>query len=1071
MRKFISFFIKYPIWSNAIIIVVLGFGLMNMFNMRHSFFPEMPSNRILVTVQYPGASPEEMEEGVTTKIEESLRNVTGIDKITSTSSENFAKINVYTYTDEDIDDMVQKVKNAVDGVNGLPAGAEKPMVIKNEGGMMSTASFISLSGPDDLKKLKEIGDEVERDFLASSAISEVQKFGYTDLIISVEIREADLQRHNLTLNQISMAISTSNLDISAGTIKTKDEEMLIRSMNRSTDPEDIGNIVLYAQPDGHKIRVKDVADVQLTFSELPSKSYVNRKRSVTYIINKLPNDDLSEIAAFTEDYVEKFNEENDEYEMKIMFQFSDMLDERIDMLSINLLWGLFWVVLILSLFLRSRLSFWVAFGIPFSFIGMFALGALYGMTVNMISLFGMIMVIGILVDDGIVIAENIYAHYERGKTPMQAALDGTMEVMSSVFTSVITTVAAFSFLFFVEGGMSFMAEMAFAVVACLLLSLVEAFLILPSHLSHDSILKPLDIKFYKKIRSFLERCINKVRDGYAALLKFFLKRYRAWVFFPLIFIGVVLFLLVSGVIGWTLFENPPFDSITLEAAFKPGETEEQTEEFLWYAHDVIDSIGRELIEETGHEVISYVSMTVGTTEGLGESGPHAGVIRVSTEQSDDVDTRAIANRIKDRISEDWKQRLEKLKVGGQEQFGAAIEVSLISEDDNALVKCSEELISRMQEMQGVNDIVSNHGLGNRELHVALKPKAQLLGLTVNDILGQIRQGFFGTEVQRLILGRDEVKLWVRYPKSDRSTLSQLDNVMIRTNSGQSFPFYEVAEYEIQRGQVAINHLDGKQEIRVSADVADNSKIGTITQDLYNEVIPELLQEYPEVTSAMGGQGEEGMDSIKWFAFAFGASIVMMMIILSLNFNSFYQARLILMVIPVGFFGAVLGHGIEGFNFSTLGLFGVIALAGVLVNDSVVMLDTYNRLLRSGVNPKEAAFECGKARFRPVILTTITTVAGLYPLIAESSFQAQFLVPMAITIAYGVLFGTIILLLFFPPLILFFNDMKRTRWWLWRGGKYPPTRMEAEPVTKLMKREKELDEFNRMLDQGVKGGEL
>ncbi|MBL4705860.1 MAG: efflux RND transporter permease subunit, partial [Flavobacteriales bacterium] len=974
-------------------------------------------------------------------------------------SENFAVINVLTYTNEDVDDMVQKVKNAVDAINGLPIGAEQPLVIKNEGGMMSVASFISLSGPDDLHRLKEIGDKVERDFLGSSYISEVKKFGYTDLILSVEIRESDLQRYNITFDQIVLAISRSNLDISAGTIKTKDEDLLIRSMNRSTDPNDIGNIVIFAQPDGHKIRIRDVADVTLDFTDLPSKTYVNRKRSVTYMVNKLPNDDLKKIASFTNKYVEDFNAEHEEYEMKIMFQFSDMLAERIDMLSINLAWGLFWVVIILSLFLRSRLSFWVAFGIPFSFIGMFALGAIYGMTINMISLFGMIMVIGILVDDGIVIAENIYAHYEKGKSAMQAALDGTMEVMSSVFTSVITTVAAFSFLFFVEGGMAFMSEMAFAVVACLLLSLVEAFLILPSHLSHDYILKPIKIKWYQRFRSFLEKGIDKVRDFYAYLLRGIIKRYRLWVFFPLMFIIVVGVMLSTGVIGWTLFENPPFDSIILEAAFKPGETEEQTEEFLWYAHDIVDSIGRELKNELGADVISYVSLTVGTSEGLGEVGPHAGILRVSTEIADGVDTRDIANRIKNSISDSWKQRLEKFKVGGQEQFGAAVSVSFISDDDKQLADCTAEFMKQLEKVSGVNDILSNDGVGNRELHVSLKPKASLLGLTVNDILSQIRQGFFGAEAQRLILGRDELKVWVRYPKSDRRNLNQLDNVMIKTINGQTYPFYELAEYEIRRGEVGINHLNGKMEIRVSADVTDNSKIGAISDDIYSTIIPEIIKDYPEVQTAMGGQGEEGMDGIKWFLFAFAASIVMMLIILSLNFSSFYQARLIVMVIPVGFFGAVLGHGIEGFNFSMLGLFGVIALAGVLVNDSVVMLDTYNRLLRNGVDPKIAAYECGKSRFRPVILTTITTVAGLYPLILEDSFQAQFLVPMAITIAYGVLFGTLILVFFFPPLILFLNDMKRSRWWLWRGGKYPPSRMEVEPVFKHMKREKEMENIS------------
>jgi len=1000
--------------------------------MRHSFFPEMESNRLSIMVAYPGASPQEMEEGVTTKLEEALKTISGIEEITSTSTENFSTIYVECYTDEDIDEMLTKVKNAVDGVNGLPIASEQPLVIKNEAGRMSMASFISLSGPDDLDVLKEVGDKVERDFLNSSVISDLQKFGYPDKEIVVEIRESDLQRYNLSFNQVVLAINSNNLDFSGGTIKTDAEELFIRAMNRSSDPKDIEDIVIFAQPDGNKVKIRDVANVSLDFAEVTVKSYVNSKRSVTYLINKLPNDDLSKIAEFTENYVRDFN-----------------------------LNGLLLVVFVLSLFLRIRLSLWVAFGIPFSFIGMFAFGAVYGMTINMISLFGMIMVIGILVDDGIVIAENIYAHYERGKTPMKAALDGTLEVMSSVFTSVITTIVAFGFLFFVEGRMAFMAEMAFAVVACLLLSLVEAFLILPAHLSHNWVLSNESRTKSKGIRFRLEKGIDWLRDGYAYLLRGIIKRYRAWVFFPLVFILFTVFLQAKGYIGWTWFENPPFDSITLAAAFKPGETAGQTEDFLWYAQGKIDSLGVLLEQELDEKVITYVSLTVGNASSLGEIGPHAGLIRVSTESSDNIDTRSIANRIKACISEDWQNRLEKFSVGGEEQFGKPISISITSEDAFVLSDCARWLTNELENIGGLNDVIDNSGIGNRELQVSLKPKARLLGLTLNDVLGQIRQGFFGAEAQRLILGRDEIKVWVRYPKSGRSSLSNIDNVRIKTNTGQSFPFYELAEYTIKRGKVEINHLDGRQEIEISADVTDMTKVGDYSSKIYSEIVPQIAEKFPDVKVSMRGQSEEGMESVYWFMIAFVAAIIMMMIILSLNFKSFYQARLILMVIPVGFYGAraIMGHGIEGFNFSTLGLFGVIALAGVLVNDSVVMLDTYNRFLRQGMDVKKAAYECGKQRFRPVILTTITTVAGLYPLILESSFQAQFLVPMAITIAYGVLFGTLILIFFFPALILFFADMKRSRWWLWRGGKYPPARIEVEPVSKIMKREQLMADFD------------
>ena len=569
MKKLIAYFIKFPIWANALIVITGIVGLLSLFLMPKSFFPEMNPNRVYIAVSYPGASPKEIEEGITTRIEESLNGIQKVKEITSKSSENVSNITVTGEEGIDVDEMLQDVKNAVDGITQFPAGAEKPIVYaqtsRGMGGMSNVVGFYSLYGPDNLWELKKMAEKIERELLASKEISQIEVIGYPPVIIAVDIRENDLLKYGLNFNFISNVIRMSNIDLSGGSVKTNEEEIIIRSMNRSTDPEIVKEIVIFAKPDGDVIKLKDIADVKLDFSEVPMKNYVNGKRGVSFIVKKTVDEDLDKIADEMSSYISKFNKKQEKFKMRSLFQFADLLDQRIDTLSNNLVIGLFLVCLVLGLFLSLRLSLWVAFGIPFSFIGMISFGILYGMTINMISLFGMILVVGILVDDGIVIAENIYAHFERGKSPMRAALDGTSEVMNAVFTSVLTTVFAFSTLLFVGGEMEMMEEMAFSVIACLLFSLIEAFLILPSHLASKKILKPNDSKF----RNLLNKGVKYVRDGYGRVLEKMLKRHRLHVWGPMGFIFLIVVLFNFGWIRWTFFPSIPFDSILVEFTYQP----------------------------------------------------------------------------------------------------------------------------------------------------------------------------------------------------------------------------------------------------------------------------------------------------------------------------------------------------------------------------------------------------------------------------------------------------------------------------------------------------------------------
>tara|TARA_B100000902_G_scaffold399296_1_gene469487 strand:+ start:942 stop:4127 length:3186 start_codon:yes stop_codon:yes gene_type:complete len=1060
MRKLIGYFIKNTIYANAIIIITAIAGILSLSMMPKSFFPEMSPNQIYVNVSYPGASPEEIEEGITTRIEESLNGIEGIKEITSASSENYSSVTIEIYEGIDIDETLQNVKNSVDAIYSFPQGAEKPIVRRQKsrgmGGMANMVGFYALTGPNDLWQLKEKADKIEQNLLNDDEISQIEVIGYAPIIISVEIDEATLLKYNTNFDAISNAIRLSNIDISGGSIKTQKDEIIIRSNNRNTTKAGVDNIVVFSEINGDIVRLKDIAKVSLEFSDIPIKAYVNGKRAINFMIQKTSDEDLKKIANSIQKYIIKFNNENSEFEIVTLFQFADMLDQRIATLSDNLLLGLFLVAIVLGLFLSFRLSLWVAFGIPFSFIGMISFGILYGMTINMISLFGMILVVGILVDDGIVIAENIYSHFERGKSPFNAALDGTMEVITPVFTSVLTTVFVFSTLLFVGGQMEMMQEMAFSVIAALLFSLIEAFLILPSHLASRSVLKKDTSNKYINLKRSVEKKVEQLRNWYTKINTKFVQNYRKHVWTPVIMMVIVISLLATGVIRWTFFPEIPFNEVKIEFSYKPGEREFRSENFLWYIDTIINNYHQELIQKYNDSIFTDISLTVGFTENLGVSGPHVGSVRLSIKENDLISTIDISNELQKRIHPDSITIMEKISVGGVQQFGKAVSISLQSEDDQELKKAVNWLKDRIRSINMVKEIMDNGGVGNREIHLKLKEKAYALGLNEANIMKQIRQGFFGEEVQRLIIGRDEVKIWLRYPEKNRNSIEDLNKVKIKTISGGIYPLEELADYKYKRGKVKINHINGKKEIRVDASLYNSEFSAEVNDEIEREYLSILKNYYPNVNYKIMGQAEEAADSGKRLGIAFLISIILITLTISLNFKSFYQARLILMVVPLGVFSAILGHGIIGKPFSMMSVWGVIALIGILVNDAIVMLDRYNRNLEEGLNITDAVIGAGTSRFRAIILTTITTFVGLAPLIMETSFQAQFLVPMAISVAFGVLFGTIMLLLYFPSLILYFNDIRRARLWLWNGGNIPPAKIEVEPVTKLKQRQIEIE---------------
>ncbi len=1043
MKKAIELFVRYPFYANLIIVFLLVVGGYSLFSMKMSSFPERPSRYIYVTVSYPGASPIEMEEGITSRIEEAVRAIPGIYELNSSSSENSTSVSIEILPGYDIDEALIEVKNAVDGISSFPSAAERPIVYKRR--TTSPAMRILVTGDVGLQTLKTYAQKIEEDFLASGVVSQVTISGYPDLEISVEAKEDDLMRYGITFSEIANAISNNNQDVSGGQIRSMEEELLVRLRSRSADPNKIGDIILRANDDGSVIRIRDIAVVKKKFSDTPRK-VLKKGKPVVYInIQKLITEDLVEITKYVNDYVEDFNKKTPGVKIEIFRSFLEVLMSRLELLYVNGGQGLLLVVLVLGLMLSTRLSLWVAWGIPSSFLGMFIVANMMGITINMMSLFGMILVIGILVDDGIVIGENIFQHFEMGKSPMRSAIDGTMEVVPAVITSVLTTVVAFSPLIFITGRMEMMYEMAVIVILSLTFSLFEAFFVLPAHLGNKVVLnrKVFNAKA-KGIRKYTESAINWLKDyAYDRVIKLILEWRYIVIGIPLAMIIITAGLIGGRIIRTTFFPRMEFDDFNINIAFTPGTGQQKTMAYLERLDSIVWVVNEEMKKDYGfsNDIVENAIVTLGSGFDGDESGSHTGNIRVSPWDSEEsgISAYEIIQRINKKVG--VVPEAEKFTIGGSNRFGSPVSIGLLSRNAKELDQAQEFLIGKLQEMPRLKDVVNTNAMGKQEIRLDLKPRAYMLGLDEATIAAQVRQGFYGGQAQRLQEGRDELRIWVRYPAEDRQRLGQLEKMKIKTSDGE-YPLQELADYHMERGPVTISRFNGKREIRVEAEMTDpDDSAIEILDRIKLEIIPQLKRDFPGLTVEYQGQQKEsarsGNDLMKFFPPAFLAIVFILMI----NFKSFEQPLLILMLIPISILGAVWGHGIHGKPLSINSLWGIVALTGVIVNDAVVFLSKFNLLITEKWKVKEAIIEAGKNRLRPILLTSITTSLGLFPIILEKSFQAQFLIPMAISLVYGVAFGTLFILIFFPPLILVLNDIRRALRKLWHGREF--TRQEVE----------------------------
>jgi len=1038
MRNIITYFIKYPVSTNVLIFGFVVFGYFAMMNMGSSFFPLIKNRIITIQLVYPGASPEEVEEGIVLKIEDNLRGVTGVERFTSKSSENSGRITVEVLKGYDMDEAYRDVKNAVDQIASFPVDMEPIVVFKNEN--QNPAIDFAISGEGvSLKSLKQIARKIEDDLRGLGGISKVNLSGFPDEEIEIAVNETKLRGYKLTFDQVANAVKKANIDITGGTIKAKNEEYLIRGRAKEYYARDIDNILIKSDKSGRSVTLRDVATVTDRWSiTSPDVVEINGVKSVAVSITTTDSEDLIAVTQKVKNYIDEYNRTHTGVNLTITRNMSVILNARKDLLISNGMSGMILVLIFLSMFLNPRMAFWVAAGFPVAFLGMFIFANLSGVTINIISLFGMIVVIGILVDDGIVIAENVYHHYEKGKNPIQAAIDGTMEVVPAIVSAVLTTIIAFSAFFFLDGRMAdIFGELAFVVIATLSISLVEALIILPSHLAHSKALAT--VRRQNFIIKFFDKIMYWMRDKtYIPTLKVVLKNKTLSfaVIVSVFFLSVAA--IKGGVVSVTFFPNMERSTVAVKLKMPAGTKADITKAWLekiqaaanesniYFSSQRTDSL----------KIIENINLKVGPTTSDGSL-----TLLLLESETRNLAADIIVRDIKKRIGPTYG--VEYLTFGSGSHFGKPVSVAFLGNNMDELDLAKNELKDELKKIPALRDVMDNDPEGIKEINVKLKEKAYLLGLTLQDVLGQVRSGFFGKEVQRLQRGRDQVKIWVRYDEAYRTSISNLDDMRITTASGDKIPFSEIASYEIERGTVDINHIDGKREILVEADLMDENTSATdMMAEVSTNIVPDIAAKYPSVTVKYEGQNREAQKTAKSAKVVLSIAFFLIFAVITFTFRSFGQTTLIMLLIPFSSVGVIWGHWLHGMQINILSGLGIVALIGILVNDSLVFVGKLNNSLKEGASFDDALVNAGFSRFRPIFLTSLTTVAGLSPLIFfEKSLQAQFLIPMAISIAYGISFATVLTLLLLPVMLKSFNRLKLFIHWIWEGEWLKPEQVE------------------------------
>lgn len=1059
MKKIITYFIKYEVAVNVVIVALTIFGFVGMFSLKSSFFPLQESKIISINITYPGSAPEEIEEGIILKIEDNLKGIEGIDRTTAVARESGGSITIEIEYGEDIDDMLIEVKNAVDRVPNFPIGMEPLIVAKNEN-IRETIEF-SVSGKDiPLKTLKDISYKIESDLRMLDGISQIELRGFPNEEIEIALSQDALLAYNLSFDEVAQKVAASNLLSTGGTIKTQKEDYLIRANTRSYYADQLNDVILKTSSSGSPILLSDVGIVRDRFQETPNALFFNGNPSVNMIISNTNSEDLLSTASKVKQYIEEFNTANNNIQLNVVSDSSITLEQRTQLLLENAAVGILLVLGFLAVFLNIRLALWVSLGLPLSFLGMFIFAGLFGVTINVLSLFAMIIVIGILVDDGIVIAENIYQHYEQGKPPIRAAIDGTMEVIPPITSAILTTILAFATFFFLEGRIGeFFSQVSIVVLLTLTVSLVEAFIILPAHIAHSKAIqskskgkkkKTILGKFFSKMKNINavgDKIMSFLRDkSYAPLLKFALT-HRIFTFSIIIAsLALTIGAIGGNVVKVTFFPSVASDRVDINLLMTEGVNPAQTDSII----SLVEEAAWRVNEAFTKKQTDNLQVVENTVKRVGPGNNKASVqVNLLPGEDRDFSSAEITNAIREEVGPVFG--VESLTFGSGSNFGGApVSVSILGNNIDELQRAKEKLKGWMEDNSQLKDVTDNDPKGIKEIDINLKPSAFALGLDLGEVMRQVRNAFFGREAQRFQRGKDEIRVWVRYDLDNRSSITNLDDYRITTPSGIKVPFSEIASYQIIRGTESISYLNGKREIRVDADLENPNDSSTeLLTVIQSEVMPEILKENPSLSVVYEGQNREAGKTINSAKATFPVIIFLIFVVIAFTFRSFSQPIMLILLIPFSLIGVAWGHYFHDFPINVLSLLGIIALIGIMVNDGLVLIGKFNSNLRDGLTFNEALYDAGKARFRAIFLTSLTTVSGLAPLIFEESRQAQFLIPMAISIAYGISIATVLTLVLLPILLSLSNSLKVSIKWLITGEK-----VKREEVERAIKEKNE-----------------
>jgi len=1046
LRQLIGTCVRNPVLANLAAAALVVGGAVAAARLPRETFPEISVDHVTISVAYPGAGPEDVEQAVCVKIEQAIEGVPGIWEVGSISSEGEGV--VVAAFDPSISpaaEVIRQVQDRVNIITTFPREAERPIVVENV--VRNLVAQIGVYGDAPQRAIQRIAEDVRNDLLSNPQVSQISLSGVRDYEISIQLKEDTLQQYGLTLQQVIDIVSHSSLDLPAGTVRTRHEEISVRTLGQRRAAHEFEDLPVIARPDGTSVRLGQIAQVTDAFETAPVYGRINGSPGVRINVAKTSTEDLSRIAKIVRSYVQEGQRDlPNGVHLSVLADKSLDVDARMDMLLANGVQGLVLVLLCLILFMDLRSATGVALGIPVSYAGSLAVMGLMGVSLNMISMLGLLLTSGIIVDDSIVVADAIRSRSLAGLAPEVAATEGTMCVAMPVLNASLTMVIMFLPLMFVEGVMGkLMFGLPVVVIASIVASAVEVFGILPAHLcewTERAGIQPTSawrVNVRRRMDGVVQFVITRL---YRPLLRQSLRG-------RLIVLGgwLAMLLLAAGLVWggrtpFVLFPKLDVNTLRVRVRFPDG----TPAEVGLAAVERIERAGLslnddpELTPAAPGALVRQVVSTVGEwTDFLTRRG--SSLCETTIELMPAEDRRIDCAQIIER----WRLAIGSIPDAvsvsiSREELGPTekpIEVRLLGEDLDELRGAADALTARLSQFDGVFDVEDNLIPGKRELHVALRPTARNLGLTEGDLGTQLRQGLYGGEAVSLQRGRDEVKVVVSYVESDRRSLSAIDTLRIRTPTGDAVPFHEVAVTKMVRGYSSIGRQDGQRRVRVWADVDErHANAERIVQELEASFLPSLKMSHPGVSYLIDGQRKRIEESVGSLFSAAGVALAVVFAVLGATLRSYVQPLIIMTAIPLGMVGCVVGHAIMGYELTLMSLCGMVALAGIVVNDSIVLVDRVNQNLAEGMGVYEAVAGAGETRFLAVFLTAVTDLVGLMPLLTERSSQAQSLIPMAISIAFGLCFAAALTLLVVPALYLLVNDAKRFAHWLRYGGAYP-----------------------------------